>query len=71
MTTGTAWPRASEERLGTVLSLLAADAPRQIARTPDVWPRWAVLLPHVLATSPGCGLIWPPFSPIWSSDDGA
>lgn len=34
-----------------VLSLLHADAPEQIAGAPQDWPRWAVLLPHVLAAT--------------------
>jgi hypothetical protein len=37
--------------LAVALRLLRADAPNQIARTPGVWPRWAVLLPHVLAVT--------------------
>ncbi len=41
--------RDSAGRLGVVLGLLRADAPEQITRTPEAWPRWAVLLPHVLA----------------------
>jgi hypothetical protein len=35
--------------LGVVLGLLVADTPGQIQRNPEAWPRWAVLLPHVLA----------------------
>lgn len=41
--------RGSAGRLGVVLGLLRADAPEQITRTPEAWPRRAVLLPHVLA----------------------
>src|SRR5690242_17527105 len=37
--------------LGVVLGLLRADAPGQIMRAPQAWPRWAVLLPHVLAAT--------------------
>ena len=37
--------------LGVVLSLLRADAPGQITGAPQDWPRWAVLLPHVLAAA--------------------
>jgi tetratricopeptide (TPR) repeat protein len=37
--------------LGAVLSLLRADAPEQIMGAPQAWPRWAVLLPHVLAAT--------------------
>src|SRR5580658_6935221 len=43
--------RAGDEMLGAVLSLLRADAPRQIVGAPQDWPRWAVLLPHVLAAT--------------------
>ena len=31
--------------------LLRADAPAQIMGAPQDWPRWAVLLPHVLAAT--------------------
>src|ERR1700689_2823550 len=44
-------PGAGEEMLGAVLGLLRADAPRQIMGAPQDWPRWAVLLPHVLAAT--------------------
>jgi hypothetical protein len=37
--------------LGAVLRLLRADAPQQIMGAPQDWPRWAVLLPHVLAAT--------------------
>ena len=37
--------------LGVVLGLLRADAPGQITRAPQDWPRWATLLPHVLAAA--------------------
>ena len=37
--------------LVTVLGLLRADAPGDIERAPQAWPRWAVLLPHVLAAT--------------------
>lgn len=40
---------ASDTRLGTVLSLLAADVPSGIVNTLESWPRWATPLPHVLA----------------------
>ena len=45
---------AARERgglLGVVLGLLRADAPEQITGAPQDWPRWAVLLPHVLAAT--------------------
>ena len=35
--------------LAVVLELLEADVPRRVMGAPDDWPRWAVLLPHVLA----------------------
>jgi tetratricopeptide (TPR) repeat protein len=37
--------------LGTAVRLLRADAPGEIMRSPGSWPRWAVLLPHVLAAT--------------------
>jgi tetratricopeptide (TPR) repeat protein len=37
--------------LAVALRLLAADAPGDIERDPKSWPRWAVLLPHVLAVT--------------------
>jgi tetratricopeptide (TPR) repeat protein len=33
--------------LQVALRLLRVDAPTKILRTPEAWPRWAVLLPHV------------------------
>jgi tetratricopeptide (TPR) repeat protein len=42
---------AGGDRLGTVLGLLRADAPGTITGAPQNWPRWAVLLPHVLAAA--------------------
>jgi tetratricopeptide (TPR) repeat protein len=42
---GTAHP------LAVALGLLRADAPGDILRNPPTWPRWAVLLPHVLAAT--------------------
>jgi tetratricopeptide (TPR) repeat protein len=39
------------ESLKVVLGLLRADAPVRITRAPQSWPRWAVLLPHVLAAT--------------------
>src|SRR5438067_462463 len=35
--------------LAVALRLLRADAPGRIVGAPPDWPRWAVLLPHVLA----------------------
>jgi tetratricopeptide (TPR) repeat protein len=37
--------------LAVALRLLAADAPGDIENDPRSWPRWAVLLPHVLAVT--------------------
>jgi tetratricopeptide (TPR) repeat protein len=37
--------------LVVVLGLLAADAPGRVMGAPEDWPRWAVLLPHVLAAT--------------------
>src|ERR1039457_4145485 len=37
--------------LAVVLGLLAADAPERVRGAPQDWPRWAVLLPHVLAAA--------------------
>ncbi len=45
---------AAEERAGplaVVLGLLRADAPGTVMGAPEDWPRWAVLLPHVLAAT--------------------
>src|SRR5690349_3603947 len=43
--------REGDGMLGAVLGLLRADAPEQITSAPQDWPRWAVLLPHVLAAT--------------------
>jgi tetratricopeptide (TPR) repeat protein len=37
--------------LAMVLELLRADAPEKVMGAPEDWPRWAVLLPHVLAAT--------------------
>jgi tetratricopeptide (TPR) repeat protein len=37
--------------LALALQLLRADAPSQIVSAPQDWPRWAVLLPHVMAAT--------------------
>src|SRR6266700_916187 len=37
--------------MAVVLGLLRADAPGQIMGAPRDWPRWAVLLPHVLSAT--------------------
>jgi hypothetical protein len=44
-------PIRSDDPLPLVLGLLRADAPQRIAGVPEDWPRWAVLLPHVLAAT--------------------
>ena len=41
--------------LGVALGLLRADAPGGIMGAPGDWPRWAVLLPHVLAATSHAG----------------
>src|SRR6266700_2653173 len=43
--------------LAVVLGLLRADAPGQITGAPQDWPRWAVLLPHVLAATGHLGTV--------------
>ena len=43
--------RPAGHPLAVALGLLRADAPRQIMGAPQDWPRWAVLLPHVLAAT--------------------
>jgi hypothetical protein len=42
---------AAGHPLAVALGLLRADAPGQITGAPQAWPRWAVLLPHVLAAT--------------------
>ena len=37
--------------LAVVLGLLVAVAPRRVMGAPEDWPRWEVLLPHVLAAT--------------------
>jgi hypothetical protein len=37
--------------LAVALGLLRAEAPGQVMGAPQAWPRWAVLLPHVLAAT--------------------
>ncbi|MEA2429504.1 MAG: hypothetical protein QOF37_3132, partial [Thermoleophilaceae bacterium] len=46
-----AHPDPDAKPLAIVLRLLRADAPGQVVGTPQNWPRWAVLLPHVLAAT--------------------
>jgi tetratricopeptide (TPR) repeat protein len=40
-----------DHSLSVAVGLLRADAPMRIVSTPQDWPRWAVLLPHVLAAT--------------------
>ena len=51
MTAGVPAEPAAGGRLGLVLELLRADAPGTVTGAPQDWPRWAVLLPHVLAAA--------------------
>ena len=37
--------------LETALRVLQADMPRRVMGAPEDWPRWARLLPHVLAAT--------------------
>jgi tetratricopeptide (TPR) repeat protein len=47
------WPAGGP--LAVVLALLRAEAPEQIMGAPKEWPRWAVLLPHVLTATSHIG----------------
>jgi tetratricopeptide (TPR) repeat protein len=44
-------PGPAMDSLAVALRLLRADAPARIQGVPQAWPRWAVLLPHVLAAT--------------------
>jgi tetratricopeptide (TPR) repeat protein len=44
-------PGSEAHPLEVALRLLYADAPAEIAHDPRTWPRWAALLPHVLAAT--------------------
>jgi tetratricopeptide (TPR) repeat protein len=44
-------PAPASDPLTETLAVLYADAPEKIASVPAAWPRWAVLLPHVLAAT--------------------
>ena len=44
-------PGSASHPLSTALRLLRAGAPSQIMGAPHAWPRWAILLPHVLAAT--------------------
>ena len=43
--------QSTDHPLPMALGLLRADAPEQVVGAPQAWPRWAVLLPHVLAAT--------------------
>ena len=47
--------RSGRTPLAVALGLLRADAPAEIMGAPQAWPRWAVLLPHVLAATGHAG----------------
>ena len=49
--------RSRDHPLVVALKLLRAESPQQIMSAPQAWPRWAVLLPHVLAVSGHCDRI--------------
>jgi Tetratricopeptide repeat len=51
MTAGTLVKAEAAGPLAVVLEVLAADAPGTVMGAPEDWPRWAVLLPHVLAAA--------------------
>jgi tetratricopeptide (TPR) repeat protein len=42
---------SARQPLAVALALLRADAPGKVTGAPEHWPRWAVLLPHVLAAA--------------------
>jgi tetratricopeptide (TPR) repeat protein len=44
-------PGPAADMLAVALRVLRADAPAQVMGAPQAWPRWAVLLPHVLAAT--------------------
>src|SRR5690348_1420471 len=48
-------PDEAVDSLAVAVRLLHADAPAQIMGAPQGWPRWAVLLPHVLAVTGHAG----------------
>ena len=48
-------PDEAVDPLAVALRLLRADAPAEIQGVPQAWPRWAVLLPHVLAATSHAG----------------
>jgi tetratricopeptide (TPR) repeat protein len=44
----TAAASTTDDSLTTVLTLLQVDLPEKVLSRPENWPRWALLLPHVL-----------------------
>jgi tetratricopeptide (TPR) repeat protein len=44
-------PEPAMDSLAVALRLLSADVPAEVQVTLQAWPRWAVLLPHVLAAT--------------------
>jgi tetratricopeptide (TPR) repeat protein len=48
---GAAADQTARHPLWVALGLLHDDAPGEIVSAPESWPRWAVLLPHVLAAT--------------------
>ena len=48
-------PDEAVDWLAVALRLLRADAPAEIMGAPQDWPRWAMLLPHVLAATGHAG----------------
>jgi hypothetical protein len=49
--------RNSPHPLEVALALLWADVPREVEHSPQSWPRWQVLLPHVLAAAAHTGTV--------------
>ncbi len=54
--------------LALALALLRADAPAQVMGAPEDWPRWAVLLPHVLAATGHLDRVSKQMSPATAAD---
>jgi hypothetical protein len=57
--------RQPSESLALALWLLRVDAPAGIHGSPRSWPRWAALVPHVLAA---VGHVRPPLAPAALED---
>jgi cellulose biosynthesis protein BcsQ/tetratricopeptide (TPR) repeat protein len=43
--------QSADHPLTTALSMLRADVPEQVMSAPQSWPKWAMLLPHVLVAT--------------------